>query len=92
MARKAKAKYGNRGNRANLGFEATMWAAAGKLGNSRPALHYFEAVVRPMRQLISEKELEYRTLAGIPDGLLPCLLPGKVRAKDAEEFLKEGEL
>ena len=40
MARKAKrkAKYGNDSNGANLGFEATLWAAANKMRNKSKIL------------------------------------------------------
>jgi type I restriction enzyme M protein len=45
MARKAKAKYGSAPNGANLGFEATMWAAADKLRNNMDAAEYKHVVL-----------------------------------------------
>ena len=47
MARRAKAKYGSSssGNGANLGFEATMWAAADKLRNNMDAAEYKHVVL-----------------------------------------------
>ena len=45
MARQAKAKYGSAPNGANLGFEATMWAAADKLRNNMDAAEYKHVVL-----------------------------------------------
>src|SRR3990172_13007726 len=45
MARNANASYGDGGNGANLGFEATMWAAADKLRNNMDAAEYKHVVL-----------------------------------------------
>jgi type I restriction enzyme M protein len=45
MARRGRAKYGSSPNGANLGFEATMWAAADKLRNNMDAAEYKHVVL-----------------------------------------------
>jgi type I restriction enzyme S subunit len=49
----------------------------------------FEVLVFPIDQRIETNERQSRTLAALRDTLLPKLLSGEIRVKDAEEFLKE---
>ena len=42
--------------------------------------------------MIEKNEHESRTLAVLRDTLLPKLISGQIRIKDAEKFLKEREL
>jgi restriction endonuclease S subunit/predicted GIY-YIG superfamily endonuclease len=49
----------------------------------------FDRVTRPMYLKVVEHERESRTLAALRDTLLPKLISGELRVKDAEAFLKE---
>lgn len=49
----------------------------------------FEAFCSPIDDQIERIELECRTLAALRDGLLPKLISGELRVKDAERFLEE---
>lgn len=49
----------------------------------------FEVLVFPIDQRIEVNEKQSRNLAALRDTLLPKLLSGEIRIKDAEEFLKE---
>jgi type I restriction enzyme S subunit len=49
----------------------------------------FDRVSRPMYLKVVEHERESRTLAALRDALLPKLISGEIRVKDAERFLKE---
>jgi len=51
-------------------------------------LETFDALVQPLYQRIYEAENESRTLASIRDALLPKLLSGEIRIKDAERFVE----
>jgi type I restriction enzyme S subunit len=54
---------------------------------SQPILGKFEQCVAPMHGRIAHNERESRTLAAIRDALLPKLLAGEIRVKDAEKFV-----
>lgn len=49
----------------------------------------FDDLVRPFYERIIDNERESRTLAALRDALLPKLISGELRVKDAERFLKE---
>jgi type I restriction enzyme S subunit len=46
----------------------------------------FEALVHPLYLLMTRNAQQSRTLAAVRDALLPKLLSGEVRVKDAERF------
>ncbi len=54
-----------------------------------PVMEQFLRTVRPLRQRLVTNLRESRTLAAIRDALLPRLISGELRVKDAEKFLKE---
>jgi type I restriction enzyme S subunit len=56
------------------------------------AMLAFEKLARPLHERIVECARESRTLAALRDALLPRLISGELRLKDAERFLKEQEL
>jgi len=49
----------------------------------------FERVASPIDQAIENNENQSRTLAALRDALLPKLISGELRVKDAERFLQE---
>jgi type I restriction enzyme S subunit len=49
----------------------------------------FEELSSPVDDQIERNERESRTLAVVRDALLPKLIGGEIRVKDAERFLKE---
>ncbi|MEJ5349031.1 MAG: restriction endonuclease subunit S [Desulfosoma sp.] len=49
----------------------------------------FDTQTRPLYERIVANERESRTLATLRDALLPKLISGELRVKDAERFLKE---
>jgi len=49
----------------------------------------FDGLVRPLVDNIFRNCHESRTLAALRDTLLPKLISGELRVKDAERFLKE---
>ena len=49
----------------------------------------FEQLCRPVDEKIERAERESRPLAALRDALLPKLIRGEIRVKDAERFLKE---
>ncbi|MEP6528098.1 MAG: restriction endonuclease subunit S [Nocardioidaceae bacterium] len=49
----------------------------------------FEATAAPMRELAHSLEVENRTLSATRDALLPQLMSGKIRVKDAEKTFGE---
>ncbi|BAY52769.1 type I restriction system specificity protein [Thermostichus vulcanus NIES-2134] len=49
----------------------------------------FSRLIHPLLKIIWAKELESRTLAALRDALLPKLISGELRVKDAEGFLEE---
>jgi len=49
----------------------------------------FEQLCCPIDEKIERAERESRTLAAVRDALLPKLIRGEIRVKDAERFLKE---
>ncbi|HIJ95549.1 MAG TPA: restriction endonuclease subunit S [Desulfuromonadales bacterium] len=54
-----------------------------------PLIHLFTTQVTPMLQRINKNIAEIRTLATLRDTLLPKLLSGEIRVKDAEVIVKE---
>jgi type I restriction enzyme S subunit len=52
----------------------------------------FSRLVYSLLKMIWAKERESRTLAALRDALLPKLISGELRVKDAERFLKERRL
>jgi type I restriction enzyme S subunit len=52
----------------------------------------FGALVEPWFRKASASERESRALAALRDALLPKLIRGEIRVKDAERFLKERRL
>jgi type I restriction enzyme S subunit len=52
-----------------------------------PVMHAFDRMSRPMYLKVVEHEREYRTLAVLRDTLLPRLVSGELRVKDAENFI-----
>ncbi len=61
-----------------------------KIVVSPPALtNEFAHVIRPLIRRVWKLDEESRTLATLRDALLPRLISGQLRVKDAERFLKE---
>jgi type I restriction enzyme S subunit len=54
---------------------------------SSPIMNAFDRISRPMYRKVVENERESRTLAALRDALLPKLIRGEIRVKDAERFL-----
>jgi len=54
-----------------------------------PILKNFDSITRVLDERIYACSGESRTLASIRDALLPKLISGEIRVKDAERFLKE---
>jgi type I restriction enzyme S subunit len=55
---------------------------------SAPVMDAFDRVSRPMYLKLVEHERESRTLAALRDALLPKLISGELRVKDAEKFIR----
>jgi len=51
-------------------------------------MHAFDRVSRPMYLKVVEHERESRTLAALRDTLLPKLISGELRVRDAEKFIE----
>ncbi len=49
----------------------------------------FDGIVRPILDRIPEPYFQNKTLATLRDTLLPKLISGKLRVKDAEEMTEE---
>jgi type I restriction enzyme S subunit len=49
----------------------------------------FEAIAMPLRRRAHSAEVESRTLAALRDELLPKLLSGEIRARDAEKVVED---
>ena len=61
-----------------------------KLGIPSPALlKAMDVVIAPFIESTWRRAVEARTLAALRDALLPKLISGELRVKDAERFLKE---
>ena len=52
-----------------------------------PVMHAFDRVARPMYLKVVEHERESRTLAALRDALLPKLISGGLRVRDAANFI-----
>jgi type I restriction enzyme S subunit len=57
-----------------------------------PVAELFGSLVQPAFARASAAARESRTLAALRDALLPKLISGELRVKDAEGFLKERAL
>jgi type I restriction enzyme S subunit len=57
-----------------------------------PLLEVMDRCVSPIFEASWKRHLESRTLSALRDALLPKLIRGEIRVKDAERFLKEREL
>jgi type I restriction enzyme S subunit len=55
----------------------------------KPIASAFSEIVNALRNKVVAAVHESRTLAGLRDALLPKLILGEIRVKDAESFLKE---
>ena len=55
----------------------------------RPLLQAMEAVIAPVIESIWRRQVQSRTLAALRDTLLPKLISGELRVKDAEHFMAE---
>ena len=58
----------------------------------KPIASAFSEIVNALRNKVVAAVNESRTLAALRDALLPKLIRGEIRVKDAERFLKEREL
>lgn len=75
--------------------EGTVFGSIGKkdfhaISCARPpraVIADFEAMLAPIDSRIDLTERESRTLAGLRDALLPKLISGELRVKDAEKFI-----
>lgn len=56
---------------------------------SSNVLDVFDENIRPLYQRIVNNEIEYRTLAETRDRLLPKLMSGEIRIKEAEKIVEE---
>jgi len=56
---------------------------------SQPVMESFDRLTRPMYREVVEHERQSRTLAALRDTLLPKLISGALRVKDAENFIKK---
>ena len=52
-------------------------------------IEQFESLCKPVDEMIERNECEIRTLATLRDVLLPKLISGQIRIKDAEKFVEE---
>jgi len=55
-------------------------------------LESFDSLLTPIRDRQQANENQSRTLAALRDALLPKLISGEIRVKDAERFLEESGL
>jgi type I restriction enzyme S subunit len=55
----------------------------------KPIASAFSEIVNALRNKVVAAVIESRTLAALRDALLPKLISGEIRVKDAERFLKE---
>jgi len=99
------AKTANGHGGANLGFEATLWAAADKMRNNMDVaeskhvvlglmfLKYisdaFEEQAGMLRRMIEANNRQSQTLAGLRDALLPKPLSGAVRVKETAKLIEK---
>ncbi|MCL6444979.1 MAG: restriction endonuclease subunit S [Alicyclobacillus sp.] len=54
-----------------------------------PVMDAFDRISQPLYRKVVENERDSRTLAALRDTLLPKLISGELRVKDAERFLKK---
>jgi type I restriction enzyme S subunit len=71
------------------GLNRNMVYMSQQLIPSPQVVQAFDAFARPLYARLYESDVESRTLAAIRDALLPELLSGEIRIKDAGRFLKE---
>ncbi len=65
------------------------FAAAETLVPASGILREFEQIAGPMRDKIANNDRESRTLAAVRDTLLPKLISGEIRVKDAEKLAEK---
>ena len=56
---------------------------------SSSIMNAFDRISRPMYRKVVESERESRTLAALRDALLPKLIRGEIRVKEAERFVQD---
>jgi len=56
---------------------------------SSSIMNAFDRISRPMYRKVVENERESRTLAALRDALLPKLIRGEIRVKEAERFVQD---
>ena len=49
----------------------------------------FDVVIRPVDNMIRVQTAQSRTLAALGDVLLPTLVSGEARSRDAEKFIEK---
>ena len=52
-------------------------------------MEHFEKMITPIFQKVDINEKENKTLANIRDTLLPKLMSGEIRVKEAESIIEE---
>ncbi len=79
----------------NFEAEGTVFGAISKEGFDsiqhvvppRSLIKRFETICKPLDDEVELKEVESRTLAALRDALLPKLISGEIRVKDAEKIV-----
>ena len=56
---------------------------------SSPLLKAIDSTMAPLIEVLWHRRVESRTLAALRDTLLPKLISGEIRVKDAEKIVKE---
>jgi type I restriction enzyme S subunit len=56
---------------------------------SAPVMDIFDRMSRPLYQKVVENERQSRALAALRDALLPKLIRGEIRVREAERFLEK---
>ena len=80
---------GARGGSVQANMNARVIVSASLVVPPTIAIEQFFQVILPLRQRLVANVRESRTLAALRDTLLPKLISGELRVKDAERFIKE---
>ena len=80
---------GGAGGSATLNLNKTEFSKMQTIKPNQGVMWKFHQIVEPLFVRVLANELESTTLASIRDALLPKLLSGEVRVKDAERFAEE---
>jgi type I restriction enzyme S subunit len=72
-----------------LEISKSSFRAIRTVAPSAPVMDAFDRVSRPLYLKVVAQERESRTLAALRDALLPKLISGEIRVRDAERFLQE---